>query len=180
MRPPVATTPRAALRTSSGRRRRAPVAAARTLYSALPRARSAAIWPTSVSVMVQRVRLPATAVAGSASDHATTGAGSFDLLLVNGLAQQGEVILHVGLAAREAHHVGKDDEKEQGIGSGQVRQGAIGLEKVDVTKVHAYYLRVMRGVVSRPSWSLPAPRRPRCGVARAPCGARPAPTGQAA
>src|SRR5205085_11152456 len=139
MRPPVATTPRAALRTSSGRRRRAPVAAARTLYSALPRARSAAIWPTSVSVMVQRVRLPATAVAGSASDHATTGAGSFDLLLVNGLAQQGEVILHVGLAAREAHHVGKDDEKEQGIGSGQVRQGVIGLEEVDVTKVHARF-----------------------------------------
>src|SRR5436309_6465104 len=117
MRPPVATTPRAALRTNSGRRRRAPAAAARTLYSALPRARSAAIWPTSVSVMDQR--------------------GLFELLFIDRLAQQGEVVLHAGLAAREAHHVGKDDEKEQGIGSGQVRQGAIGLQEVDVTKVHA-------------------------------------------
>src|SRR5438270_12781945 len=116
MRQPVATTPRAALRTNSGRRRRAPAAAARALYSALPRARSAAIWPTSVSVIDRR--------------------GSCVPLLVDRLAQQGEVVLHAGLATREAHHVGKDDEKEQGIGSGQVRQGAIDLEKVDVVKVH--------------------------------------------
>src|SRR5437764_15068751 len=117
MRQPVATAPRAALCTNAGRRRRAPAAAARTLYSALPRARSAAIWPTSVSVIDQR--------------------GLFDLLLVDSLAQQGEVVLYADLAARDAHHIGKDGEKEQGIGSGQVRQGTIGLEEVDVTKVHA-------------------------------------------